>query len=267
MQLNKMLALSGAASRRKAVDLIESGRVRVNGFVVLKPGTRIDAENDVVMLGRRRLQIRRHFRYVLMNKPAGVVTTVSDERGRACVMDLIPEGKGMFPVGRLDMDTEGVLLLTDDGDLAYRLTHPRFGVEKLYQAWVKGTVEERSVKRLEKGVLIEEGVRASGRVRVVKKEGGGTLVWIEIHEGRKRQIRNMLEAVGHPVIRLERIRFAGMTADGVRKGSWRSLGPGEVRRLYRAAGLDGQEKLKVSSSKLHEHRSGPRDENRSQMSD
>jgi 23S rRNA pseudouridine2605 synthase len=240
MQLNKVLALSGVASRRKAVEVITSGRIRVNGATVLKPGTRIDPENDVVLMGGRRLQIRRRFRYVLMNKPAGVVTTVSDERGRSCVMDLIPEGKGMFPVGRLDRDTEGVLLLTDDGNLAYRLTHPRFGIEKLYQAWVEGGVEEKTVRRLEKGVLIEKGVRASGRLEVVKKGTTGTLVRIEIREGRKRQIRNMMQSVGHPVIRLERIRFAGMTADGVRKGSWRMLSPGEVLRLYKTAGLTAE---------------------------
>jgi len=250
MQLNKYLARCGTASRRKAVELITSGRVRVNGTIVQNPGSRVDPENDAVFLDGVRLRARRRFRYVLLNKPAGVLTTVSDERGRKSVMDLIPERQGLFPVGRLDKNTEGVLLLTDDGDLAYRLTHPKFMVEKTYEAWVSGCVDAKTVGRLEKGVAIDEGPPVRGKVQILKTQLSRSLLRIRIHEGRKRQVRLMLEAAGHPVIRLERVRFADLTVEGLKKGGWRMLRPDEVRKLYKMTGL-APVKNDLSTNSIH----------------
>lgn len=242
MQLNKYLAHCGAASRRKAVELIAAGRVRVNSAVVCNPACRVDAENDAVLLDGKPIHPRRRFRYILLNKPAGVVTTVSDERGRQSVLDLVPENKGLFPVGRLDKNTEGVLLLTDDGSLAYRLTHPKFEVEKNYRAWVSGPLDDKNARRLERGVRIDEGAPVRGKVRILQTKSGNTQVQVQIHEGRKRQVRLMLEAVGHPVIHLERIQFASLTSAGLRKGGWRNLREDEVGRLYQMTGLISEPK-------------------------
>ena len=257
--MNKALAMSGVASRRKAAELVAAGRVRVNGSPVLEPGTRVDPERDILQFDGTTLRVRRHFRYVLLNKPAGVITTASDERGRRCVLDLIPESRGLNPVGRLDKDTEGVLLLTDDGNLAFRLTHPRFGVEKLYEAEVEGAMGDGAARRLEKGIRMEDGALMHGRVEIVKRNPTRSQIRVEIHEGRKRQVRNMLESVGHPVIRLDRIRFAGLTAHGLKRGDWRVLKSGEVRRLYEVAGLRAEN---PSDRKRSRNRNGVVQENR-----
>jgi 23S rRNA pseudouridine2605 synthase len=237
MHLNKYLALCGVASRRKAVDLIREGRVRVNGETVRKPEHRVRPGSDRVGLNGADLRPPKRFRYVLINKPAGVLTTVSDERGRHSVLDLVPEPRGLFPVGRLDKDTEGVLLLTNDGDLAFRLTHPRYGVEKVYDAWVSGMFDARSVRRLAHGVRIEGGAVVCGHARVLHARPAQSRVRIRIHEGRKRQVRCMLQTVGYPVLRLERVDFAGLTVRGLKRGAWRPLKSNEVGALYRQVGL------------------------------
>ncbi len=178
-----------------------------------------------------------HFRYVLLNKPKDVLTTVRDDRRRKTVIDLISVPERIFPVGRLDLDTEGVLLLTDDGDLAYRLTHPKYEIEKIYEAWVQGVVDEKICQKFMEGVAIDPGVVVSGEARILKKEKNRSKLEIRIHEGKKRQIKLMCQAVGHRVLSLERVNFAGLISGGLKPGEWRELSPDEVDRLYELTGL------------------------------
>jgi len=233
--LNAYLAACGIASRRKSADLVRSGRVKVNGLAAVSPGLRVHPERDRIEWEGRTVRPRRVHRYVLLNKPAGYLTTASDDRGRRTVMDLIDCRERLFPVGRLDLDTEGLLLLTDDGQLANRLLHPRYGAEKVYRALVRGSVTGKSIGRLKEGVPIEEGVHAAGHVKIVGFQAGRTLLEIRIHEGKKRQIKRMMEAVGHPVLRLKRIRFAGLYLGNLKTGHWRDLRPAEIKRLRKPA--------------------------------
>ncbi|MBN1893310.1 rRNA pseudouridine synthase [bacterium] len=233
--LNAYLASCGVASRRKSADMVRSGRVKVNGRAVMSPGLRVDPERDRIEWDGRPLWPRAVHRYVLLNKPAGFLTTVSDDRGRRTVMDLLDCRERLFPVGRLDLDTEGLLLLTDDGQLANRLLHPRYGAEKVYQALVRGVVSASAIERLKRGVSIGEGAPVAGDARISGIQAGETLLEIRIHEGRKRQIRRMMEAVGHPVLHLKRIRFAGLTLGNLKSGRWRDLRPDEIKRLLKQA--------------------------------
>ncbi|MDM7924698.1 MAG: pseudouridine synthase [bacterium] len=252
MQLNKYLALCGVASRRKANDCIAAGRVSVNGRTVDRLGVQVKVGEDAVKIDGKILHPARHFRYVLLNKPADAVTTVRDDQGRKTVLDLIGEPHGLFPVGRLDLDTEGVLLLTNDGELAHRLAHPRYEIDKLYRAWVPGQFGEDAVKRFRKGVVIEGGFVARGEARAVRRVGAKTLVEVRIHEGKKRQVRRMFQSLGFTVRRLSRVNFGGLTVRGLALGEWRDLKPEEIRMLYRAVGLTAAEKsskFKAQSSK------------------
>ncbi len=239
MQLNKFLALCGIASRRKADTLIREGRIRCNGQPA-QCGQKVEAE-DVITFDGRRVQMPHRFAYVLLHKPQAVITAVADPRGRKTVADLVGIPERVFPVGRLDYDTTGVLLLTNDGDLAYRLTHPKFEIEKVYRATVAGTVGPKAILSLQKGVRLEDGTRVSGEARIIRASGDWTEVEIRVHEGRKRQVRQMMGSVGHPVLRLERTVFAGITAKGLRPGEWRELSPSEIRALQAAAGINGKE--------------------------
>jgi pseudouridine synthase len=238
MQLNKFLASCGAASRRKANQAICEGRVMVNGCRVETLGRVVDPRSDEVSLDGQFLTLPAVHRYVLLNKPSSVLTTSVDDRGRRTVLDLVPMDVRLFPVGRLDYDTEGVLLLTNDGDLAYRLTHPKFGVEKVYEAWVEGRVQERTLLTLSKGVSIDSDVVVRGEVKILERENDGTLLEIRVHEGKKRQIKRMMKAAGHPVSRLTRTCFAGLTVRDLDRGRWRYLTEKEVERLYRLTGLE-----------------------------
>jgi 23S rRNA pseudouridine2605 synthase len=230
VRLNAYLARSGVASRRGADALISSGRVTVNG----KPG-RFDTEvlrRDVVELDGRRVKPQ-PLSYVLLNKPAGTVTTARDPQRRPTVVELVDLPVRVVPVGRLDADTTGVLLLTNDGDLAHRLAHPRYEVEKVYRAHVAGDPDERALERLRRGVELEDGTTAPARVRRVAPGR----IELTLHEGRNRQVRRMGEAVGHPVRRLERVRYAGLDARGLAPGEWRELTRDEVEGLRRRVGL------------------------------
>jgi len=238
MQLNKYLASCGIASRRKANTAILEGRVVVNGERILALGCVVNPKRDVITLDGRRLDLPRTFRYVLLHKPAGVITSAVDGRGRKTVLDVIDAEERLFPVGRLDLDTEGVLLLTNDGDLAYRLAHPRFEVDKVYEAWVSDPVDERIVRRLARGVIIQPGVTVSGEARILTTKPEKTLLEIRLHEGKKRQIKRMMKAVGHPVLQLKRIIFAGLRVDPLKPGEWRDLTTEEVDALYRLVGLE-----------------------------
>ncbi len=229
-RLQKVLARAGLGSRRACEELIEAGRVTVNGSVA-ELGRRVDVEHDEVVVDSVPLSVRSGLVYYLLNKPAGVVTTASDPQGRPTVVDLVPPDPRVFPVGRLDVDTEGLLILTNDGELANHLTHPRYGVEKEYFALVEGTPSAGSLRRLRQGVDLEDGMTAPARVALVPPGG----LRITSHEGRKRQVRRMCDAIGHPVHRLVRTRIGPVTDRRLRPGSWRVLTAQEVRTLERAA--------------------------------
>jgi 23S rRNA pseudouridine2605 synthase len=224
MRLNAYLARSGVASRRGADELIKTGRVRVNG-VRGELNTFVE-EGDVVDLDGR-LLVPQAVAYVLLHKPAGVVTTARDPQGRSTVVDLVEHESRVVPVGRLDADTTGALLLTNDGELAHRLAHPRYEVEKVYEAEVEGEPSPDAVVRLEGGVQLDDGPSAPARVRRL----GPSRIELSIHEGRKHQVKRMLEAVGHPVRRLHRSRYAGLGVEGVEPGHWRELTADEVASL------------------------------------
>ena len=224
MRLNAYLARTGVASRRGADELIKRGRVRVNG-VTAGLNTFVE-EGDVVDLDGR-LLLPQPVAYVLLHKPAGVVTTASDPHGRPTVVDLVEHESRVVPVGRLDADTTGVLLLTNDGDLAHRLAHPRYEVEKVYEARVEDDPTEEALERLRTGIDLDDGPTAPAQARLLRP---GT-VQLSIHEGRKHQVKRMLAAVGHPVTRLHRSRYAGLTLEGLEPGAWRELEPSEVDQL------------------------------------
>lgn len=230
MRLNAYLARAGVASRRGADELIKAGRVRVNG----RPGelnTFVEGRDVVEVDGSRvHLQALAH---VLLHKPPGVVTTARDPQGRPTVVALVGHPSRLVPVGRLDSDTTGALLLTNDGELAHRLAHPRYGVDKVYEAAVEGNPSAEALARLARGVELEGGVTAPAGVR---RLAPGRLE-LTVHEGRKHQVKRMCEAVGHPVRRLHRSRYAGLTLGGLAPGEWRELTMAEVETLRRLTGL------------------------------
>ena len=224
MRLNAYLARAGVASRRGADELIKAGRVTVNG----EPGelkTFVGA-NDVVSLDGERLQPQ-ELAYVLLHKPAGVVTTARDPQGRRTVVDLVDHPVRVVPVGRLDADTTGALLLTNDGDLAHRLAHPRYEVDKVYEVEVEGEPDDAALARLRDGIDLDDGRTAPAQARHL----GPTTLELAVHEGRKHQVKRMLAAVGHPVTRLHRSRYAGLGLEGLEPGAWRELESSEVELL------------------------------------
>jgi 23S rRNA pseudouridine2605 synthase len=224
VRLNAYLARAGIASRRKADELIKAGRVTVNGEAG-QLNTFVEPADQVEVDGRAVAPQR--LAYVLLHKPAGVVTTASDPQGRPTVVDLVEHDSRVVPVGRLDADTTGVLLLTNDGELAHRLAHPKYEVEKVYEAEVEGEPSDEVLRRLAEGVELEDGRTAPARVRRL----GPSLVELVIHEGRNRQVKRMLEAVGHPVHRLHRSRYASLTVEDLEPGEWRELSADEVAAL------------------------------------
>jgi 23S rRNA pseudouridine2605 synthase len=228
-RLQKVLARAGFGSRRVCEDLIADGRVRVNGEVA-ELGARVDPTVDAVTVDEVPVGVRPGLVHYLLNKPAGVVTTAHDPQGRPTVVDLVPDDPRVFPVGRLDADTEGLLLLTNDGDLAHRLTHPSFGVEKEYLAEVQGRPGRGAVRALRDGVELDDGPTAPARVA----QPAPNLLRIVVHEGRNRQVRRMCDAVGHPVLRLVRTRIGPLADPDLRPGAWRALTLDEVRALERA---------------------------------
>ena len=230
-RLQKILARAGLGSRRACEELIADGRVTVNGEVATL-GRRADPEADRVAVDGVTVPVREGLVYYLLNKPAKVVTTASDPEGRPTVLDLVPAEPRVFPVGRLDWDTEGVLLLTNDGDLAHGLTHPSRGVDKTYLAEVAGVPTRGALRRLREGVELEDGLTAPARVRMAQATPSGAAVELVVHEGRHRQVRRMCEAVGHPVRRLVRTRFGPIADNQLAPGAWRALTAAEVRKLY-----------------------------------
>ena len=237
-RLHVRIAHSGLCSRRAAEQLIQEGRVQVNGDYVRELGVQVRPEDEVRVDGQPIVEAKIYT--LIMNKPTGVVTTLSDPQGRPTIARFLPDyGVQLKPVGRLDMDTDGLLLITNDGDLALRLAHPRYGIEKEYQAIIEGIPSASTLNKLEKGVFVEGRKTAPARVEVVHVEERKetTSIRITIHEGRKRQVRLMCLSVGHPVIRLTRVRLGPMHLKGMRPGEVRLLGQKEVETLRKMVGL------------------------------
>lgn len=229
-RLQKVLAAVGVASRRKCEELIAHGRVKVNGEVVTAMGQKVSPhdrlEVDGITVERNQALV-----YYLLNKPAGFISSVGDTHGRPTVMDLVPASPRVYPVGRLDLDTQGLLLLTNDGELTHALLHPSAEVDKVYRVTVAGQVQRQTISLLEKGVLLEEGRTAAAKVSVVNQGQGRTQLELTIHEGRKRQVKRMFQAVGYRVVGLERIKFAFLTLSGVERGKYRFLMDTEITGL------------------------------------
>jgi len=240
VRLNKFLAHAGVCSRREADRWIAEGRVSVNGQVVFELGEKIDPGKDRTQVNGKpvRGEEERPL-YILLNKPAGRVVSVKDPFGRPTVMDLLKHLPArVYPVGRLDLDTEGVLLLTNDGEMALRLTHPRYGVTKAYEVRVEGEPREEDLDKVRHGIFLEGRRSAPARIKVLRRSHRHATLRVEIHEGRKREIRKLFEAVGFPVVGLVRTDFAGLTLDELKPGRWRYLRTAEVTRLKKLAGLD-----------------------------
>jgi 23S rRNA pseudouridine2605 synthase len=235
-RLQRTLARAGLSSRRGSEELIKAGRVEVNGRLA-ELGDRVDPEQDEVRVDGRRVSVDPSLRYVALHKPKGVTTTMRDRHAERDLRDFLPEGPRVFPVGRLDRDTEGLLLLTNDGDLAHRLAHPRHGVEKEYLAEVDGSPTAARIGRLRRGVELDDGIAKAVDARSVGRAGGRFAVRVVMTEGRKREVRRMLEAVGLPVRRLIRTRVGPVRLGRMKAGELRDLSHDEVRDLYRTAGL------------------------------
>ena len=231
MRLAKYLATAGVASRRASEEIVRAGRVSLDGVIVIDPARDVGPHDVVTVDGRPVSPVHERVIYAL-NKPAGVVSTARDPQGRPTVVTMVPQTERLYPVGRLDIDTTGLILLTNEGDLAHRLTHPSFEVEKTYRAVVGAPpVREAALRALREGVELDDGRTAPARVRRVSAD----TIEITIHEGRKRQVKRMCEAVGHPVKRLERIAFGPLQLGELARGRWRKLGAGEVDALVQWA--------------------------------
>lgn len=239
-RLQKILGNAGVASRRAAEEMIRAGRVSVDGVVVTQLGSKYDAGQHEIMVDGARIAGKEKRVYILLNKPQGYLSTARDDRGRKTVLDLLPDfSVRLYPVGRLDADTEGLLLITNDGEITQGLLHPRFEIDKVYHAEVEGTITEEGLTRLRNGILLEDGRTAPACVRILRKEEGRT--WIEaiIHEGRNRQVRRMFAAIGCRVCALRRVRFAMLTLRGLACGAFRHLTSEEIHELRRIAGVSG----------------------------
>lgn len=229
-RIQKVLSRAGVASRRAAERLLLEGRVSVNGEVVRELGSKADPETDVITVDGTRVRAVRQHVYLLLNKPKGVVSTRRDPQGRTTVMDLVPPAPGLFPVGRLDVTTEGLILLTNDGGFAERVAHPRYEVARVYHAKVHRVPDAETLGRLRRGVRCEGELLTADRVRVIEAEKNA---WLEVtvHEGRHHEVRRLLEAVGHPVSKLKRVALGPLSGKGLQPGQFRALTPQEVKAL------------------------------------
>ncbi|NQT06497.1 MAG: rRNA pseudouridine synthase [Candidatus Omnitrophica bacterium] len=238
MRLQVVLAHAGIASRRRSAEIIKERRVRVNGKVVTEPGFNVDSAKDNIICSGRIVTIRKRHVYMILNKPKGVVTTASDERGRRTVLDLLPKmDERIYPVGRLDKDTTGLLILTDDGQLANRLTHPRYEIERVYVATIKGQLKDEDRTKLMKGIYLNGRRTFPCNIHFLQKGIKKTIVKIILREGRKRQIRDMFEKAGYPVLQLERVAFGPLRLHGLKRGDYRPLDKRNMAELKRSVGL------------------------------
>jgi len=233
IRLQKFLAECGIASRRKAEQLISRGEVSVDGTTITEMGYKLDPASQVVRFRGTRVVPKKTRTYILLNKPKGYVTTMSDPQGRPVVTSLLKNVDArVFPVGRLDLDTEGALLLTDDGDLAHKILHPRHESTKTYEVLVKGFVRQGNIRKLEQGIEIDGRKTWPAKISKVTKQGGDCRLTISIHEGRKRQIRKMFSAVGHPVIDLKRIAYGRLQLGSLKSGAYRHLTPEDMKKVF-----------------------------------
>jgi len=238
VRLQKVLAAAGVGSRRHCEEMIADGRVEVDGEVVRRFGARVDPQRQIIRVDGRRIPASEDLVYLALNKPAGVLTTMSDSRGRPTIADYLGDwGERLFHVGRLDYDTEGLLLMTNDGELAHRLAHPRYGVLKTYLADVPGPIQRDLGRQLIAGVRLADGEASADRFRVLERAGNRALVEITLHEGRKHIVRRMLAEVGHPVSRLVRTQVGPISLGSLRPGTTRRLSTAEIGDLYAAVGL------------------------------
>ena len=234
MRLEKFLSESGITSRRDAKRYISDGRVSVNGERVLIPGTHIAPKRDEITFDGEPIRGKPNQIYLMLNKPAGDVTTVRDERGRPTGMALVGDiAERIYPVGRLDLDTEGLLLMTNDGDFAHRILHPSYEIQKTYIAWIEGHPNRQAIQRLREGIEIEDGIAASAQVNHIERREGQSQFKVVIHEGRKRQIRRMFHAIDHEVIHLKRVKIGSLSLGRLPIGKYRFLTPGEIKSLGR----------------------------------
>lgn len=238
MRLQVAVSHAGLASRRKSASLIKDGKVRVNGKVIREPGFRVDASKDTITCSGKACGAVKAV-YILLNKPRGVITTMEDTRGRRTVRDIV---RGipyrLNHAGRLDKESSGLLLLTNDGEVAYRLTHPKFEIERAYEAAISGRLDEVERQKLTKGVYIDRRRTSPCDIRVLKRSAGKTVVLVRLREGRKRQIRNMFEHAGHTVLKLKRLRFGPLELRGLKPGEFRELNTREIKELKKAIGLE-----------------------------
>jgi pseudouridine synthase len=232
IRLNKMIAAAGLASRRHADLLIQQGKVRVNGRSVTELGLRVNPETDLVTLGSQVVVLGATINYLILNKPPGYLTTAHDPFGRPTVMDLLPQlNSRVYPVGRLDFDTSGLLFFTNDGKMTLALTHPRHLVEKVYLATVRGIPTNKSLQQLAAGIILEDGPTAPAKIVIKSIIAGNAIISITIREGRKRQVKRMLQAIGHPVTQLERIAMGPLTLGKLQPGCWRRPSESELTGL------------------------------------
>ena len=235
IRLQKYIADCGITSRRKAEELIKQGKIKVNGQIVYELGTKINPQKDMVLYQDKKIKEKEKNVYILLNKPIGYVTTVKDQFKRPSVLDLVKVKQRVVPVGRLDMYTSGALILTNDGDFVYQVTHPKHEIDKTYTVTIKGIVTEQDVELLKKGVKIEEYTTKPAKVKILKTdlEKNSSRLEITIHEGKNRQIRKMCEAVGYPVLALHRSKISGIDVKDLPLGKWRFLSKQEVERILK----------------------------------
>jgi pseudouridine synthase len=231
VRLQKYLAECGIASRRKCEEYILQGRVKVNGKVVKELGTKIDPNVDIIEFDGKIVRREEKKLYIMLYKPAGYITSSKDPLGRPTVLDLVKVKERIYPVGRLDFDTSGLLLLTNDGELANTLMHPKYEVVKTYVAKVKGVPTKEEMQRFENGLIIDGRKTSKAKIRLLSVKNGTSVVEIKIHEGRNRQVKKMCEAIGHPVIELKRTKIGDLELKGLKPGEWRYLTEEEVRYL------------------------------------
>lgn len=232
-RLQKYIARSGVTSRRKAEELIITGHVMVNGIKITELGTKIDPEKDTVTVDNKEISEINKFIYIKLYKPEGYVTTVKDQFDRKTVLDLIDIKERIYPIGRLDYNTSGLLLLTNDGDLANKLMHPKYQIYKTYIAEIDGQISDESIKKLRNGVIIENYKTAPARVKLLKYKENKSIVQVSIHEGKNRQVRKMFVAVGHQVRTLKRVSFGEINLEDLKVGSWKNLSNEEIKFLKR----------------------------------
>lgn len=231
-RLQKVMSEFGVASRRKCEEIIAAGRVKVNGSLITEQGCKVDKEKDIIEVDGKIIKSSESKVYILLNKPVGYITSAKDQFGRPTVLDLLGDiSVRVFPIGRLDYDTEGLILLTNDGDLTYTITHPKHNIDKTYRALIHGKADRDDIEAFAGGIAIEDYVTAPAKLTVVRYTNGNSIVDITIHEGKNRQVRKMCSAIGHEVIRLRRIRIGEIGLGTLKTGEWRYLNDSEIRYL------------------------------------